>query len=162
MNSNADASHGQNAAQPISDRVQRITLYKDEIVIEARDHAGALSRMRVKAALQKPKHTRKIFANGGRNNQNEGLIKALAQAHDWRKALEIGAFASVKDLAAKKKLSERYVWKILRLAYLSPVIVEAILDGRQPPGLSLRQINETQLSPDWRLQSHALGFEFAR
>ncbi len=162
MKNDAGASSDQGLAEPIVDRIQRITLHKDEIIIDARDRAGALSRIRIDAAFQKPKHTRKIFANGGRNNQNEGLIKAVAQAHGWRKSLETGAFAGVKELAEKKKLSERYVWKILRLAYLSPQIVEAILDGHQPPGLSFRQINQTKLSPDWILQSHALGFEFAR
>ena len=162
MKDDAGASSDPGLAEPIVDRIQRITLHKDEIIIDARDRAGDVSRIRIDAALQKPKHTRKIFANGGRNNQNEGLIKAVAQAQGWQKALETGAFASVKELAEKKKLSERYVWKILRLAYLSPQIVEAILDGCQRPGLSFRQINQTQLSPDWRLQSHALGFDFAR
>ncbi len=144
------------------DRIQRIELHPREIIVETRKPGGESDQIRIPAALEKPKHSRKVFASGGRHHQNEGLIKAVAQAYGWRKALEAGSYPTVKDLAKEKRLSERYVWKILRLAYLSPAIVDAILDGRQPPSLSLRQINETQLSPDWRLQSHALGFDVAR
>ncbi|WP_425409921.1 hypothetical protein [Hyphococcus sp.] len=118
--------------------------------------------IRIPCQLEKPSHRRYILQAGGKNNRNEGLIKAVAQAYGWRKALEIGAFSSVKNLAKAKSLSERYVWKILRLAYLSPNIIETILNGKQPPGLSLRQINETQLSPIWSSQTHSLGFDAAR
>ncbi len=143
------------------DRIRRIELRPREIIVETRKPSGERDQIRIPATLETPKQSRKVFASGGRRHHNEGLIKAAAQAYGWRKALEAGAYATVKDLAKEKQLSERYVWKILRLAYLSPAIVEAILDGRQPPALSLRQINETQLSPDWRLQSHALGFDVA-
>ena len=143
-------------------RIQRIELHPREIIVETHKPDGDVDQLRIPAALETPKHSRKVFASGGRHHQNEGLIKAVTQAYGWRKSLEAGRYPTVKDLAKEKGLSERYVWKILRLAYLSPTIVEAILDGRQPPALSLRQINETQLSPDWRLQSHALGFDVAR
>jgi len=147
----------------LASKIHRIALFKDEVVIELKPVGDEPAEViRISAALQKPSHRRQIFRQGGRNSMNEGLIKAVAQAWGWRKVLESGAARSVKDLAEGKNLSERYVWKILRLAYLSPAIVEAILDGRQPPGLSLHQVNLTSLSPEWRLQSHALGFDCAR
>lgn len=149
--------------QSFVDRIEKITLYKDEITIDLKARGNdLLQRLHIAAALKKPSHRRQVFMHGGKNNQNEGLIKAVAQAYGWCKALEAGAYPTVKELAVQKNLSERYVWKILRLAYLSPAIVEAVLDGRQPPGLSLHQINKTQLSPDWGSQSQALGFDFAR
>ncbi|MEO0398444.1 MAG: recombinase family protein [Pseudomonadota bacterium] len=144
----------------VVERIVRITLYKDEVIVISRDNAGEEKHTRISATLGTPRGAHIIYTQGGKNNQNEALIKAVAQAYSWRKALGSGVYPTIKDLAKQKRLSERYVWKILRLAYLSPSIVEAILDGRQPPGLSLRQINETQLSPDWRMQSEALGFEF--
>ncbi len=144
------------------DRIRRIELHPREIIVETNTPGGEHDQIRIPAALNKLKHSRKVFAAGGRHHQNEGLIKAVAQAYGWRKALEAGAYPTVKDLAREKRFSERYVWKILRLAFLSPSLVDAILEGRQPPALSFRQINETQLSPDWRLQSHALGFDVAR
>jgi hypothetical protein len=44
----------------------------------------------------------------------------------------------VKDLAAKAGLSEGYVARMLRLAYLAPDLTEAILTGNQPRKLSLK------------------------
>lgn len=58
-------------------------------------------------------------------------------------------------------MSERYVWKILRLAHLAPDIVEAILDGAHPMDLTLRRLNDTQIASDWREQRAALGFSYA-
>lgn len=54
---------------------------------------------------------------------------------------------------------DSYVWKILRLAFLAPDIVEAIIDGKQPVNLTLRRVNDIQISADWRLQREALGFQ---
>ena len=112
--------------QSFVDHIEKITLYKDEITIDLKTRGYDLpQRLHIAAALKKPSHRKQVFMNSGKNNQNEGLIKAVAQAYGWRKALEAGAYPSVKELAAQKSLSERYVWKILRLAYLSPAIVRA-------------------------------------
>ena len=46
-------------------------------------------------------------------------------------------FATIDELAAAEKINSSYVSRLLRLTLLSPVIVEAILDGRQPEGMTL-------------------------
>jgi hypothetical protein len=51
--------------------------------------------------------------------------------------LEAGRFAAVKELAAAEKINSSYVSRVLRLTLLAPDIVEAILDGRQPEGMTL-------------------------
>lgn len=140
-------------------RIKRVIVYKREIVVVALNSSLTEEEtIRIDAQFEKTAHRRQIINKGGKNNQNEGLIKAVVQAHAWRRSLEKGEHTSVKKLAIKKDLSERYVWKILRLAYLAPPLVEAILDGKQPPNLSLRQINETPLSPQWSSQVRLLGF----
>lgn len=65
------------------------------------------------------------------------LVKAIARAHRWKRMLESGEFASVAELAAAEKINESYVCRVLRLTLLAPQIVEAILDGRQPPELQM-------------------------
>ena len=74
-----------------------------------------------------------------------------------RREMERGAYPTIRALANAKGLSDSYVWKILRLGYLAPDIVEAILDGRQPSHLSLHNLNLTKLPGDWGSQRHALG-----
>ena len=39
---------------------------------------------------------------------------------------------SIREIAAREGLTDRYVARLLDLAFLPPAIVEDILDGRQP------------------------------
>jgi len=70
------------------------------------------------------------------------LIKAVARAFRWRRMLDAGHYATVKDLAAAEKINSSYVSRVLRLTLLAPDIVEAILDGRQPEGVTLPALME--------------------
>jgi hypothetical protein len=83
------------------------------------------------------------------------MVKALARAFRWRKLLETGAFATVAEIAAAENINAAYVGRIMRLTLLAPEIVEAILDGRQPTGLTLAVLM-TRLSVEWREQAEAL------
>ena len=69
--------------------------------------------------------------------QDITLIKAVARAFRWRRMLESGRFATINELAAAEKINSSYVSRVLRLTLLAPDIVEAILDGRQPEGMTL-------------------------
>ena len=66
------------------------------------------------------------------------LVKALARAFRWRRMLESGVVATVGEIATREKINKSYVSRILRLTLLAPEIVEAILDGRQAPEVTLR------------------------
>ncbi|MBR0669933.1 hypothetical protein [Neoroseomonas soli] len=65
------------------------------------------------------------------------LLKALARAFRWRRMLEDGRYASIRELAAAEGVDRSYVARLLKLTLLAPDIVEAVLDGRQPEGLGL-------------------------
>jgi site-specific DNA recombinase len=51
-----------------------------------------------------------------------------------------GPHDSVEMLAEENRLHPKVVRQALRLAFLSPDVTWAILEGRQPKGLSLAQI----------------------
>jgi hypothetical protein len=70
------------------------------------------------------------------------LVKALARAFRWRRLLETGAVASGREIAAKEKINASYVSRVLRLTLLEPDIVEAILDGRHTPEMTLPSLLE--------------------
>ncbi len=74
--------------------------------------------------------------------QDLTLIKAVARAFRWRRMLESGRFATINELAAAEKINPSYVSRVLRLTLLAPDIVEAILDGRQPEGMTLPGLME--------------------
>lgn len=67
------------------------------------------------------------------------LVKALARAFRWKRMLESGEFATVYELAEREGIAPSYMTRILRLTLLAPDIVEAILDGKQGPEVTLAQ-----------------------
>jgi hypothetical protein len=73
---------------------------------------------------------------------NESLIDAIAKAHRWQQQLEAGEYGGVEDLAKAVGVDRTYVGRVLRLTALAPDIVEAILRGCEPSGMSLRQLQK--------------------
>ena len=67
------------------------------------------------------------------------LVKALGRAFRWKRMLESGEFATVSELAEREGIAPSYVTRVLRLTLLAPDIVEAILDGKQGPEVTLAQ-----------------------
>ena len=65
------------------------------------------------------------------------LVKALARAFRWRRMLESGVVSTVGEIAVREKINKSYVSRVLRLTLLAPEIVEAILDGRHAPEITL-------------------------
>ncbi len=65
------------------------------------------------------------------------LVKALARGFRWRRMLEDGRYASISEMAKAEGIERGYLGSLLRLTLLAPDMVEAILDGRQPAGVTL-------------------------
>lgn len=63
------------------------------------------------------------------------LIKLLAHANAAREALASGATDPIVS-----NYSKRHLWQLLRLNWLAPDIVSAIVEGRQPPSLTGRRL----------------------
>jgi len=88
------------------------------------------------------------------------MVKALARAFRWRKLLETGVYSTIEEIAAAEKINTSYVSRILRLALLAPEIVEMIVDGRQPGGLTLAKL--TRPFPIvWKEQMRLFGIRCA-
>ena len=70
------------------------------------------------------------------------LVKALARAFRWKRMLESGEFATIAELAEHEGIAPSYMTRVLRLTLLAPEIVEAILDGKQGPEVTLARLLE--------------------
>jgi hypothetical protein len=79
------------------------------------------------------------------------LVKAIVRAHRWRDMLESGRYNTVRDLAKAEVINESYLGRVLRLTLLSPSIIEAILEGRQPSTLELEGLLK-QFPSEWDQQ----------
>ena len=69
-------------------------------------------------------------------------VKVLAghRGHRWHRQLFDGTHASIADIAKSENINPSFVSRILRLAYLSPTIVEAILNGQFPAHLTMTRL----------------------
>ncbi len=77
---------------------------------------------------------------------NEPLALTIARAHRWRELLDENHFESASELARSLGLSHAYVGRLLRLTLLAPDIIEAILYGTEPSGLSIAMLAALPLS----------------
>jgi DNA invertase Pin-like site-specific DNA recombinase len=87
------------------------------------------------------------------------LIKAVVQANDWLEQLLSGKAKSLREIAAREEFPERYLRRLIELAFLAPDITESILDGHQPADLTLKHlICNIKLPLAWNEQRRLLGF----
>ena len=87
------------------------------------------------------------------------LVQAIARAYAWFEDIRTGRIADLTQLAIREQLPRSYVQAHIPLACLAPRIIHAILEGRQPVDLTLKQLMyRTALSADWDTQCRQLQF----
>jgi len=82
------------------------------------------------------------FAHNSLDSFNAQPFGVIAKGHLWQAQLESGEYASVEDLAHAVGCDRTYVGRMLRLTSLAPDIIEAILRGDEPDGLSLEKLRK--------------------
>ena len=91
---------------------------------------------------------------------DNAMVKLVARGHRghrWHRQLFDGTHASIADIAKSENINPSFVSRVLRLAYLSPTIVEAILNGQFPAHLTMKRL----IAPfpmEWgRQEEHIFG-----
>ena len=74
---------------------------------------------------------------------NSPILRAIARGMAWLRMLDEGKVPSIHDLADTLKLERKFVRYTLRLAFLSPRVIRAIMQGQEPDGLSLAALRTT-------------------
>jgi len=121
------------------------SLFRLEVAFVLRRYGGAAHLVVPQGTSPSPDHI------------NVGLIRAVACARRWHTDVLSGTFESQPRLAKELGVSARYLRKVLPCAFLAPDIVEMILEGRQPPELTLASLVH-KLPTDWEAQRRKLGF----
>jgi site-specific DNA recombinase len=83
------------------------------------------------------------------------LIRTLAEARTWAKALRSGT--PLSELASRTGHSEPYLRVRLPLAFLSPRLQAAILEGRHRTDLSVARLLRDGIPADWAAQERCFG-----
>lgn len=74
-------------------------------------------------------------------------LRAVARASEWRRRLERGEAATLSDIAQAEQVTLPFVSRYIRLAYLSPIVLERLLIHRRPCALPLDKLAAAALAP---------------
>jgi hypothetical protein len=94
---------------------------------------------------------------GAAESVQSAIVQALARAFSWAEILETGQVKSISELARTLNVDGSYVARILKLTTLAPDIIEALINGQEPDGLSLAKLIQA-FPEDWAEQRRQFGF----
>lgn len=87
--------------------------------------------------------------------QDPALIQSVATAHLWWQWIREGKVKTSTEIAVSEELDKAQITRRLPLAFLSPRLVEGILAGTQPAGLTLGTLlRKTDLPVAWAEQEN--------
>ena len=165
---------GPQAATTMADLVKRVDLRKDGMEISMnlesllpRDsgirRAPSLMFTRFVNLQMKRRGVAMRLVIGGSfstRKTDPTLLKAVARGHKWFNELVSGRAAFTREIAARERVNERFVRRLIPLAFLSPAIVQAIAEGRHPGDLTGEALcRGIDIPVEWAKQNLALGFE---
>ncbi len=92
-------------------------------------------------------------------NPRASLVQMIERAHRWRQEWLCNNDQEITAIALKDGVEQSSASKLIRLAYLAPDIVEAIIKGRAPVDLTADRLRRLPSLPtDWNEQRKLLGF----
>jgi hypothetical protein len=120
-------------------------------------NAGGVTEITVGWAIKPNDAATALEGNGGsEGTRNDALIQSIARATPGCTASEKEPMRRSSNFDQANGLHPKVVRQALRLALLSPDVTSAILEGRQPPTLSLARIPKLLLLP-WAKHHCLLG-----
>ena len=120
-----------------------------------------LIRLSIPARLKRTGKEMKFIVDGVANSApaDTTLIRLLVRGRKIGKRMFEPGCPPLEDIAREERITSSYATRLVRLTFLAPDIVAAILAGQQPAGLTANKLMaDTRLPLDWRDQRGALGF----
>ena len=127
--------------------------------------AGRLIILEIPTALKRAGKGIRLVVQGAvqEANADHSLIRLLLRAFAIREKLDHNPNLTMHRIADAEDVVPSYATRLLRLTYLAPDIVTAIVEGRQPIELTAnRLMNNIRLPLEWQAQRELLGFTAAR
>jgi site-specific DNA recombinase len=88
-----------------------------------------------------------------------GLVRLLTRAHSLARRFATNPGATLEEAGAAEEMGAPYAARLMRLNFLAPDVVIAILNGRQPAALTATKLMaDTRLPLAWTKQRKVLGF----
>ena len=90
-----------------------------------------------------------------RSETRVALVTSIASGRHWLDEIVTGTVADVEQIANREKCSVRQVNMTISLAFLSPTLVKAAIDGRLPRGIGIARLRDAPA--EWSRQHAMLG-----
>ena len=100
--------------------------------------------------LRKRTNGTKLTWVGYKGEPNHALIRAIVTAQAWVEEIKSGQ--SVANIMQAHKIPGGMIWKRIRLAFLSPKILQAIVEGTTNRELTIKMLTKYDLPLDWSEQ----------
>ena len=113
----------------------------------------------IEASLSRSGRALKLIQSDGKAAAaavDQTLVELVVRSRAWLEEMT-SARMSMAELARAKGINPSFVSRTVRLAFLSPKIVSAILSGRQPANLTAQVLRTTELPVRWSDQHELLG-----
>ncbi|MGB8901609.1 MAG: recombinase family protein, partial [Methylocella sp.] len=100
------------------------------------------------------------IGNGAETEVNAGLVELIKEALAIRNQFLSGSHDSIEAMSGRLGMNKCRLISLIRLSYLAPDIVRALLEGRQPIELTPTRLFRLSkdLPHDWSEQRHVLDF----
>src|SRR6202045_2328816 len=86
----------------------------------------------------------------------DALLAAIAKARGWIDDIRLGRIGSFAEIAERETQGERHIRLLAPLAFLSPRIIAAIVDGTAPGDLTVTDLAKA-LPYSWAAQEETIG-----
>lgn len=90
-----------------------------------------------------------------RSETRVALVTAIARGRHWLDELVTGAATDVEQIATRENCSVRQINLTISLAFLSPILVKAAVEGRLPRGIGIARLRDAPA--EWSRQHAMLG-----
>lgn len=108
--------------------------------------------------IRRGTETRLILDSGVSIKRDERLIALLAEARSLGREVDDNPDRTIADMAKQAGRCRKRMAQLIRLNWLAPDIVHAIVDGRQPAMLTTNMLLDVELPIAWTEQRSLLGF----
>ncbi|MEG3155705.1 recombinase family protein [Sphingomonas sp. RB1R13] len=104
--------------------------------------------------VREGKATRLVMTDPAANSisRDNRLVALLAEARATRDMVLAAPDRSLREIAAEQGRCRHRIAKLIRLSWLSPDLATAIVEGRQPRGLTARRLLDGELPIQWSAQ----------
>jgi hypothetical protein len=124
--------------------------------------SGPIQTLKIPVQLARVGEQMKLLVEDADDNREPdmALLRVLTRAYDVHQRLCDDPSLKIREIARQEQITSNYLYVVLRLRWLAPDIVTAIVNGRQPRQLSTKRLMRfaAKLPTDWAAQRTLLGF----